>query len=91
MPFLIILAAWIFIVAVFTIATASRKKSPRIPPMSDDGHTVPPSQDLTCETQYGHDHSDTRQNKRYIVHEDPQQGYVILNGIKRKISDCKNL
>ncbi len=90
MPFLIILAAWVFIVAVFTIVTASRK-TVRIPPKSDDGHSVPPSQDLTCETQYGHDHSGPKQTKRYIVHEDPPQGYVILNGIKRKISDCKNL
>ena len=90
MPFLIILAAWIFIVAVVTIVTASSKRVRR-PPMSDDGHTMPPAQDLTCETQYGHNHSGPSQNKRYIVHEDPPTGYVILNGVKRKISDCKNL
>lgn len=56
---------------------------------SSDGHYVPKSQDMTCR-KYGHRH-ETESTPRYIVHEDPETGYVILNGIKRKISDCKNL
>ncbi len=91
MPFLFVLAAWIFLVAIFTIVSASRASAKRRPPQSDDGHTVKASQDLTCETKYGHDHGSQTAMKRYIVHEDPPEGYVILNGIKRKISDCRNL
>ena len=25
---------------------------------------------------------------RYIVHDEPEEGYVILNGVKRKLTDC---
>ena len=58
--------------------------------ISDDGHIVRAQQDVTCSTQYGHDHPEQPQT-RYIVHEDPESGFVILNGVKRKISDCKYL
>ena len=91
MPFLFIFAGWIILVAIFTIVSASRAAAKRRPPQSDDGHTVKASQDLTCETKYGHNHDSRNAAKRYIVHEDPPEGYVILNGIKRKISDCRNL
>ena len=90
MPFLIILVAWIIIVAAIVVASASRNVRFRQPPRSDDGHLVSPQQDLTCDTQYGHRHG-TSETKRYIVHEDPPQGYVVLNGVERKISDCKYL
>lgn len=56
--------------------------------ISSDGHIVPKDQDLTC-GRYGHDHGDLQE--RYIVHEDPPEGYVVLNGIKRRIEDCRNL
>jgi len=56
--------------------------------ISSDGHAVPKNQDLTCE-RYGHDHGNIE--GRYIVHEDPPEGYVVLNGIKRRIEDCRNL
>ena len=36
----------------------------------------------------GHDHHNI---PRYIVHTDAETGYVVLNGVKRKISDCKYL
>ncbi len=61
--------------------------------VSDDGHRVPRAQDLTCETQYGHRHNspdDRNYAPRYIVHEEPEPGYVILNGVKRKIKDIKD-
>ena len=57
--------------------------------VSSDGHIVDPEQDLTCETKYGHDHG--KAAPRFIVHQDAEAGYVVLNGVKRKISDCKNL
>ena len=59
--------------------------------LSDDGHRVPRSQDLTCEKQYGHKHTSFDGTApRYIVHEEPEQGYVILNGVKRRIKDLKD-
>ena len=71
--------------------TAGRRTSPRRT-VSSDGHRVPASQDLTCETKYGHDHGSSNfAEKRYIVHEEPEDGYVVLNGVKRKIRDCKYL
>ena len=58
--------------------------------VSSDGHLVDPSQDLTCEKEYGHNHH-TDSSSRYIVHQEAEDGYVVLNGVKRKISECKNL
>ncbi|MBR3357415.1 MAG: hypothetical protein IKG46_06240 [Solobacterium sp.] len=87
--FFIIFGVWVFIIfltAILSSMTARRRRVTR----SDDGHFVPPSQDLTCEGQYGHDHGGNTE-KRYIVHEDPEEGYVILNGVKRRIRDCKYL
>ncbi len=58
---------------------------------SDDGHRIPRAQDLTCEKQYGHKHTTIDGTApRYIVHEEPEQGYVILNGVKRRIKDLKD-
>ncbi len=87
----------IFVVALTQIIGAMVKVSKgnnRIrKTISSDGHVVPKDQDLTCE-RYGHDHRKEGTNefgRRYIVHEDPEEGFVVLNGVKRKISDCKNL
>ena len=52
-------------------------------------HPHKPKQDVTCEKEYGHDHKE--QPDRYIVHDETEQGYVILNGVKRRIEDCKDL
>ena len=57
--------------------------------MNKSKSALKPKQDITCETQYEHDHKD--QGERYIVHDEPEQGYVILNGVKRRIEDCKDL
>ena len=84
---------WIVIVLTFfTIIFASTKmKNPlkRRMTVSNDGHVVPANEDLTCETVYGHDHGDRQ--PRYIVHEEPVEGYVVLNGIKRSLEECKYL
>lgn len=59
---------------------------------SSDGHIVPKEDDLTCDTVYGHQHSQANEfGRRYIVHEEPEEGYVVLNGVKRQIKDCKDL
>ena len=57
---------------------------------SSDGCKIPLEQDLTCR-RYGHKH-ETEYDKppRYIVHEEPTKGYVILNGKKVRLKDCWN-
>jgi|GEM_PF-5111880 len=42
--------------------------------------------EVSCENLYGHDHNDNGQ-RRLIKREKLEPGYVILNGVKRKISD----
>ncbi|MBQ1476914.1 MAG: hypothetical protein IIZ33_02080 [Erysipelotrichaceae bacterium] len=86
---ILIFAIWIF--AFVEIIKAKNPSFLRRGPVSSDGHRVPKEQDLTCD-RYGHDHEENSEfGRRYIVHEDPEDGYVILNGVKRKISDCKYL
>ena len=86
-PFIIFYV--IFIIAMFKIAKKNKQRS-RI--ISDDGHFVPSNEDLTCETTQGHKHQkSTEFGPRYVVHNEPSQGYIVLNGIVRKIEDCKNL
>jgi hypothetical protein len=58
--------------------------------ISSDGHTIPYKDDITCETKDGHHHPTSNQ-PRYIVHEEPEEGYVILNGKKIRLKDCKYL
>ncbi len=71
-------------------APQNRQRKPFIT-RSDDGHKVPPAQDLTCEGQFRHRHDFDEVTPRYIVHEKPEQGYVILDGVKRRIKDIKDL
>ncbi len=90
--FFIPILFWIVIVFIISMSSVARQRNAgRRRTVSSDGHTVPPSEDLTCE-RYGHDHSESTEfGRRYIVHEEPEDGYVILNGVKRKISECKYL
>lgn len=83
---LIIAAFWALLLLSFVRKAAS--KTGRRRTYSSDGHVIPRDQDLTCE-RYGHEHGALE--GRYIVHEDPPEGYVVLNGIKRRIEDCRNL
>ena len=92
---LLFLGIWI---AVFSfIAAVVKERRGRKKMVSSDGHVVSPRDDETCEGKDGHIHrrlspQDTADfGKRYIVHNDPETGYVVLNGVKRKISDCKDL
>lgn len=39
---------------------------------------------------YEDDHLD-RIGSRLVAHPEPEEGYVVLNGVKRKLEDCKNL
>lgn len=78
--------------SIYVVIKNSIKPSSVNRTRSSDGHFVPKSQDLTC-NRYGHHHENEAMEygQRYVVHEDPEMGYVILNGVKRKLEDCKYL
>lgn len=58
--------------------TANVKKAPR----STDGHILTGIQDITCR-QFGHNHPEWEEpTTRYIVHDDIEDGFIILNGKK---------
>ena len=58
------------------------------PARSSDGHALSGEQDITCR-QFGHDHPEWEEPAtRYIVHDDPEEGYIILNGKKMKITEA---
>lgn len=78
---------WIVVLLAVVVSTLQqiRRKQNTI---SDDGHRIAKDKDITCNTKFHHNHP---QERRYIVHEEPTDGYVILNGRKRKIEDCKYL
>ena len=86
---LFIVVLWIAIIAVISVVSATSAGKTRRT-ISSDGHVVPAKSDPTCEGEYGHDHGPQRE-RRYIVHDEPNEGYVVLNGVKRKIEDCKYL
>lgn len=51
-------------------------------PRSTDGHTLKGEQDITCR-QFGHHHPQWEEPTiRYIVHDDIEDGFIILNGKK---------
>ena len=52
------------------------------PPRSTDGHVLGKEQDITCR-QFGHRHPEWEEpSTRFIVHDDIEDGYIILNGKK---------
>lgn len=60
----------------------------RRPVRASDGHILSEMRDITCR-QFGHNHSSREEPEmRYIVHDDPEQGYIILNGKKMRISEA---
>ena len=74
------------LIIVAVIKIAAKKGKLRVPKLkvSSDGH---------CDTNDGHHHADQSAEfgRRYIVHNEPNEGYVVLNGVQRKLEDCKNL
>lgn len=65
--------------------TAARRPSGKTP-LASDGHRVPKDQDISCR-RYGHKHEEF-DRPRFIPHEDPEEGYIILNGVKMKITEA---
>ncbi len=44
--------------------------------------------DISCR-QYGHDHKGVDDTLgRFIVHDEPEDGYILLNGVKLRISEA---
>lgn len=82
----------ILLIAVSASQANQAQKNASKPTMSSDGHVIPKQDDITCAGAYGHAHNNTaleqEYGKRYIVHNEPETGYVILNGVKRKLKDC---
>lgn len=58
------------------------KNGRKRPLRSTDGHLIRKEQDITCR-QFGHHHPESEESStRYIVHDDLEDGYIILNGKK---------
>ena len=92
---LIFLGIWVAVISVLSAAVARIKQRGRT--VAADGHTISRENDITCEGKENHRHPQpsaediANYGRRYIVHDDPESGFVVLNGIKRRISDCKDL
>lgn len=55
---------------------------------ASDGHVMKGEQDISCR-QFGHDHPEWEEpSARYIVHDDPEEGFIILNGKKMRITEA---
>ena len=60
--------------------------------VASDGHTIPAKDDLSC-ARFGHQHKTTRDpmfpEAQFIVHNEPAEGYINLNGkiLKRSEAD----
>ena len=55
---------------------------------TSDGHRLSAEQDITCR-QFGHKHSEWEEPMiRYVVHDDPEEGFIILNGKKMRITEA---
>ena len=92
---LLFLGIWVAVLSIIGSAVAKIRRSSRT--TASDGHTIPYENDITCEGRDNHRHPQpsaediANYGRRYIVHDDPENGFVILNGVKRRISDCKDL
>ena len=92
---LLSIVIWVAVIAVWVRVFANLGKQRKT--VSSDGHVIPKQDDITCEGKEGHQHKPLTAEqqkdygKRYIVHNEPEMGYVVLNGVKRRISDCKDL
>ncbi|SEF80756.1 hypothetical protein [Lachnospira multipara] len=59
--------------------------------MSNVNNAINKSEDYTCETRYNHTHRpEYSMPNRYVVHEQPIQGYIVLNGKRYSKKELKN-
>lgn len=66
--------------------TAPTRRAAGRRPLASDGHRVSKEDDISCR-RYGHDHEEF-DTPRFIPHNDPEEGYIILNGVKMKLSEA---
>ena len=55
-------------------------------PLASDGHRMSGEDDVSCR-RFGHRHEEF-DTPRYIPHDDPEDGFIILNGVKMRLSDA---
>ena len=88
MSLLIVILVIVMVLAVYT----STHKGTADETSPKNAKKTKHADDLTCEAKYNHKHdalpTDT---PRYIVQEEPEEGYIVLNGKKIRKQDCKNL
>lgn len=80
MEFIFTLVPLAFIIAViYAVNNKTKNKRGNRKPqtVSSDSHVIKPEDDPTC-AKYGHVHDEIKH--RYIVHDEPVEGYVNLNG-----------
>lgn len=59
---------------------------------SSNGQKIDKSFDYTCETRYNHTHRpEYSMPNRYVVHEQPTTGYIVLNGKRYSKKELKNM
>ncbi|WP_287387353.1 hypothetical protein [Lachnospira sp.] len=59
---------------------------------SSNGQKIDKSFDYTCETRYDHTHRpEYSMPNRYVVHEKPTTGYIVLNGKRYSKKELKNM
>lgn len=88
MALLIVILVIVMVLAVYT----STHKSTADETSPQTVKKTKYADDLTCETKYNHKHDPLpADTPRYIVQEEPEEGYIILNGKKIRKQDCKNL
>ncbi len=55
-------------------------------PVADDGHVIRREDDISCR-RFGHRHPE-EDTLRFIPHDDPTEGYIILNGKRMLLSEA---
>lgn len=64
---------------------AARAKKAGLP-VADDGHVISKEDDISCR-RFGHRHPED-DSLRFIPHDDPTEGYIILNGKRMLLSEA---
>lgn len=82
MVFIIILCSFVIISMVLSSSEKKKRSKSPIVEKSHDWHLP--------KGEYAQNHAD-RIDSRLVRHPEPEPGYVVLNGVKRKIEDCRNL
>lgn len=55
-------------------------------PLASDGHRMSGEEDVSCR-RFGHRHEEF-DTPRYIPHDDPEDGFIVLNGVKMRLSEA---